>query len=69
MFELFFIRQYVRDDMYHGVSREFATKRAKATYKLRTGQISNQEYHRQMDTVHAEYPGDWTKILAAGGKI
>lgn len=62
MFELFFIRRYVRDDMYHGVSRECATKRAEATYKLRTRQISTQEYRHQMDAIHAAYPEDWQKI-------
>jgi hypothetical protein len=67
MFEQFFIRKYVKDDMYHGVSREFATKRATLTWKLNSRQISAQEYHRQMDSVHAKHPDDWQKIQASGG--
>jgi bacterioferritin (cytochrome b1) len=65
MFESAFVREYIQRDMYHGVSRSCAKQRAILTEKLNARQISTQEYHRQMDSVHAQYPGDWQKIQAA----
>jgi hypothetical protein len=60
-----FIQEYVKRDTYHGVSRAFALKRAELTYKYHAREISNKEYHRQMDAVHAKYPEDWQKIQAS----
>jgi hypothetical protein len=66
MFESAFVRNYMREDMFHGVSREFAKKRATLTEKFNNGKFSSQEYHRQMDAIHAAYPEDTQKLLASG---
>lgn len=66
MLRTIFIRDYVKKDMYYGVSEDFARQRAEHTADFKSGKISAQEYHRRMDRVHDAFPQDWEKIQEVG---
>jgi hypothetical protein len=69
VFRTIFIRDYIKRDMYHGVSEVFARQRAAHTADFKAGKISSLEYHRRMDKVHEAFPQDLEKIKEASNVL